>query len=212
MFSLNKNSSKKQNKNKSKDFNEEIKSDSRLNILDVDLIKGEKEEAINWGKYLAYIFLAIIASSVLSLEIYWLIGQWEKQENKRAMEVQEESRKVEVQISELEKDNNNLANIKRRIDLIDSLLNKHPHWTNFFNFIERRTLSTVFWDSFSGDLSGKYSLKGEANSFSEITWQTLVFLDSDFVKSARSSNTNIVDNSKVNFDFDFEINDIIFYR
>lgn len=212
MSLMKKNSNKNQQpEKKKKNLNQESENESGLSILDVDLIKGEKDEKINWRKYISFIFLAVIASSVLALEVYWLIGWWEFRENKQARKIEEEVKQVQVQVGELESSYKNLTDIKERVDIVHNLLDNHPYWTNFFNFLEERTLSSVFWDSFSGDLSGSYSLRGETDTYSEINWQTSVFLDSEFVNSAQSGNTENVENNKIEFDFDFEINKNLFY-
>lgn len=156
--------------------------ESSLDILDVDLIKGEKEEVQNWSKYIAFIFLAVVAASVLALEAYWLIGWWENQENNRALQIEKNIEDLRVEIKDLEADYQVLTDFKVKADMLEDLLAKHPYWTNFFNWIERRTLSNVTWDSFSADLSGDYTLQGEAKTFADISWQVRAFLDDELVK------------------------------
>lgn len=166
---------KKKEENKEEEFG--------LGVLDVDLIKGEKQKVLNWSKYVAFIFLAIVAASVLALEAYWLISWWENQENKRAVEIEKNIEDLRAEIKQLESDYKVLTQFKTKADMLDDLLANHPYWTKFFNWIERRTLSNVSWESFSADLSGSYSLKAEAKTFADISWQVRSFLDDDLVKS-----------------------------
>lgn len=168
---------------KQKRKNQESENDSSLNILDVDLIKGEQERKLNWSKYVAFIFLAVVATAVLALEVYWLIGWWEAQENKRAAEIEKDIEEVRSEVSQLEDEYQTLTEFKIKADLLDDLLAKHPYWTNFFTWIERTTLLNVTWDSFSADLSGNYSLNGEATTFADISWQVRSFLEDDMVKN-----------------------------
>jgi hypothetical protein len=182
--------SKKTPKEKDEKKVEDLKKEEEfgLGVLDVDLIKGEKEKVLNWSKYVAFIFLAVVAASVLALEAYWLIGWWENQENKRALEIEKNIENLRKDIKQLDNDYKLLTQFKAKADMLDDLLAKHPYWTNFFNWIERRTLSNVSWQSFSADLSGTYSLQAEAKTFADISWQVRSFLDDDLVKSVDVNN------------------------
>ncbi len=186
---MEKNTSKNTEEKKKKDGNEkdENEQSAGLNILDVDLIKGEQEKKLNWSKYIAFIFLAVVASSVLALEIYWLIGWWENQESKRVQAIEESIEILKKDIRQLEEEYQTLTEFKVKADILEDLLAQHPYWTNFFNWIERRTLSTVTWASFSADLSGSYSLSGEASTFADISWQVRSFLDDQIVKDVNVS-------------------------
>lgn len=224
----------KKSKKASKENLEELK-DSGLDALNVDLIKGEKEEVVNWSKYIAFIFLALVAASVLALEVYWLIGWWENQENKRALEIEENIEFLRSEIKELETEYQVLTDFKVKADMLDNLLAKHPYWTNFFNWIERRTLTNVTWASFAADLSGRYNLQAEAKTFADISWQVRSFLDDEFVKSVSVTNgtgglreetreiPGLLDEdenpvmetyleSSVNFSLELEIDPKLFYR
>ncbi len=219
--------------------NEEMEKDSYkesgLDVLDVDLIKGEKEKVLDWSKYVAFIFLAVVAASILALEAYWLIGWWEGNENNRALEIEENIKGLRGEIKQLESDYRVLTEFKEKADMLDDLLAKHPYWTNFFNWIERRTLSNVSWESFSADLSGNYSLQAEAKTFADISWQVRSFLDDELVKSVNvdSGDGGLTEESReipglfdeeenpimesylesnVNFSLNLEINPKLFYR
>ncbi len=234
---MEKNTSKntEEKEKKDKKASDENEQSAGLNVLDVDLIKGEQEKKLNWGKYIAFIFLAVVASSVLALEAYWLIGWWENKENQRAQEIEANIENLKNEVSQLEEEYQALTEFKVKADVLEDLLANHPYWTNFFNWIERRTLSNVTWDSFSADLSGSYSLNGEADTFADISWQVRSFLDDKLVEDVRvSSGTGglreetreipgLLDDegepvmetyleSNVTFSLDLEINPSLFYR
>ncbi len=210
---------------------------SGLDMLNVDLIKGEKEEVLNWGKYLGLIFLVLVVSSILVLEVYWLLNWWEKTEAQKVEIIDEDVKSIKDEISQLEIEYKELTNFKVRADLANNLLNKHPYWTNFFEWLEGVTLSSVTWESFSGDLNGKYSLSGKSNTFADISWQVKAFLDdenvlsvgatsysggarSEIVEVGRFENedgeeeieTRAVLRSSVSFTLNLEINPNIFYN
>jgi hypothetical protein len=230
---MEKNTSKNVEENRKK--KDETEHSDSLNILDVDLIKGEKEKKLDWSKYIAFIFLTVVAASVLAFEVYWLIGWWEKQENKRTQEIEKNIKNIKEEISQLEAEYQTITELKIKADILEELLAHHPFWTNFFNWIERRTLSTVSWESFSADLSGSYSLNGEAKTFADISWQTRSFLDDKLVEAVNVNSgdgglrqeTRAIpglfdedDNpimetyleSSVTFSLDLEISPTLFYR
>lgn len=234
---MEKNTSKntEEKKKENRDVRDENEQNAGLNVLDVDLIKGEQEKKLNWSKYVAFIFLVVVASSVLALEAYWLIGWWENKENQRSQEIETNIKNVKEQISQLEEEYQALTEFKVKADVLEDLLDQHPYWTNFFNWIERITLSNVTWDSFSADLSGSYSLNGEANTFADISWQVRSFLENEFVEDVGvSSGTGglreetreipgLLDDegdpimetyleSNVTFSLDLQINPALFYR
>lgn len=165
-----------------KNKEEEIKSSKGLNVLDVDLIKDQDEKPLYWGKYIGLIILTIIISSVLALEVYWLINWWTEQESYKSQETEEEVEKVKEKINNLSTEYQELSEFKIKMGLVDELIETQAHWTNFFNWLERKTISSVTWQSFSGDLSGVYSLQGNGRTFADISWQVRSFLQDDWVK------------------------------
>lgn len=58
---------------------------------------------------------------------------------------------------------------------IQDLLNEHIYWTQWFSFLERQTLSTVYYTNFSGSSSGVMNLEATAPDFSTIAQQLAVF-------------------------------------
>ncbi len=178
------------NKNtaKNKDQNNKDLAPSGLDMLEVDLIKEEKKEALNWGKYLSLIFLVLVVSAVLVLEFYWLLGWWENQEKKEIDKISDDIVLVQRKVSELENEYKQLTNYKVKADLANDLLKKHPYWTNFFEWLEKVTLSSVSWESFSGDLSGTYTLSGKTNTFADVSWQVRAFIDNKEAMSVEAVN------------------------
>jgi hypothetical protein len=214
---------------------EEIKSSEGLNVLDVDLIKDQDEKSLNWAKYIGLIVLSFIISAALSLEIYWLIGWWEGQEGQKSQKTEEEINQVKEEIEKLSNDYQEFTEFKIKTDIVKELIKTQAHWTNFFNWLERKTLSSVTWQSFSGDLSGIYNLDGQASTFADISWQTRAFLQDDWVRlvsvdsgsggitektveiEGRFDNdgsvmTQTVLTSDVSFNLQLEINPVLFYH
>lgn len=193
-------------------------------ILEVNLIKDEASAFLNWRKFFAPLFLSILVAFILVAEVYFLIGWWEKQENERSLVVESNYQLILSDIRELQSDYQKLTAFKDKVNLVEALVNKHPYWTNLFNWIESRTLSSVSFDGFSGDLNGQYSFGANTNTFADISWQVRAFLDDPLVLdvsvdsgsggivSSEDEDGNIDLSSQVSFSIDLEINPEIFYR
>ncbi|EKD78774.1 MAG: hypothetical protein ACD_41C00270G0004, partial [uncultured bacterium] len=58
---------------------------------------------------------------------------------------------------------------------IQSLMDQHVYWTQWFAFLERHTLSTVYYSNFSGSSAGVMNLDATAPNFGTIAQQLAVF-------------------------------------
>ncbi len=212
--------------NKAKEVKKK-KSTSNLSspeILEVNLIKEESSAFLNWRKFFAPLFLSVLVAFILVAEVYFLIGWWEKQESERSLVVENNYQVVLQDIKELQTEYQKLTDFKNKVDLVTALINQHPYWTNFFNWLESRTLSSVTLDGFSGDLNGQYSFGATTKTFADISWQVRALLDDPNVLSVsvdsgsgglvsnEDEDGNIDVSSQVSFSLDIEIDPKIFYR
>ncbi len=210
--------------------NKKPKSSSRIKgnlaspeILEVNLIKDEASNFLNWRKFFAPLFLSVLVAAILVAEVYFLIGWWEKQESERSLVVDSNYQVVLADIKELQTDYQKLTDFKNKVDLMKNLINHHPYWTNFFNWLESRTLSSITLDGFSGDLKGQYSFGARTNTFADISWQVRALLDDEHVLKAsvdsgsggiitsEDEDGNIDLSSEVSFSIELEIDPKIFY-
>lgn len=193
-------------------------------ILEVNLIKDEASAFLNWRKFFAPLFLSVLVAVILVAEVYFLIGWWEKQESERSLVVENNYQVALQDIKKLQTDYQKLTNFKNKVDLMENLINYHPYWTNFFNWLESRTLSSVTLSGFSGDLEGKYSFGATTNTFADISWQVRALLDDEHVLdvsvdsgsggivSSEDEEGNIDLSSQVSFAIEIEIDPVIFYK
>ncbi len=214
-------------------LNKKIKKDSQpkrtssINspeILEVNLIKEEASAFLNWRKFLAPLFLSVLAAVILVVEVYLLIGWWKKQESERYLVVESSYQVALAEIAELQTEYQKLTDFKNKVNLMEELINYHPYWTNFFNWLESKTLSSVYWGGFSGGLNGQYSFGGSAQTFADISWQVRALLDDQNVLKAsveagdggivatEDEEGNIDMESQVSFSLDLEIDPAIFYK
>jgi len=193
-------------------------------ILEVNLIKEEASAFLNWRKFFAPLFLSVLVAVILVAEVYFLIGWWEKQESERSLVVENNYQVVLADINDLQSEYEKLTAFKNKVDLVAALINQHPYWTSFFNWLESRTLSSVTLDGFSGDLNGQYSFGATTKTFADISWQVRALLDDPYVLdvsvdsgsggivSSEDEEGNIDLSSQVSFSLGIEIDPKIFYR
>lgn len=186
-------------------------------ILDVNLIKDEVKVVFNWDKNLSILFIVLVLTGLFITEIYFGLDWWEKQEIKQSQSMDNQVVELGKELNQLKAKNGEVLVFKDKNVLTGQLLEHHVYWSNFFNWLERNTLSTVIYKSFSGDLYGKYSVGATANNFAEVSWQAKAFLKDPLVQSvditmANSSASQKPGGDKVSFSLNFVVNPNIFKK
>lgn len=201
---------------------EETKKDILQNpkILEVNLIKNEVKIAFDWNKNLSIFMVVLFIAAIFVTEIYFGLDWWEKKEVARAEAIQNDILTVNRDISKIKGTADAAITYKDKTVELSRLLNEHVYWSNFFNWLEKNTLSTVKFDSFSGDTNGKYSLNAKAMSYAEASWQVKAFLNDPLVKNVEvlSVNSSLGKDKGasaekgVNFSLGFELDPAIFKK
>ncbi len=152
-------------------------------ILEVNLIKDEARVVFDWNKNLSLLFLVLFIAALLVVEVYIGLNWWEKEESANSQTLDTNVATVVREIAAIKNQADNALTYKTKSVLVNDLLNNHVYWTNFFNWLEKNTLSTVKYDGFNGDLSGNYSLAATAATYSQASWQVKAFLDDPLTRS-----------------------------
>jgi len=189
-------------------------------ILEVNLIKGEVKIAFDWNKNISVLLLVLFITGVFIGEIYFGLDWWEKQETIKAQSLDSSISQVNSDISKIKSKADEALAYKDKSVEVSKLIDNHIYWTNFFNWLERNTLSTVKFDSFTGDTSGNYSLNASALSYAEVSWQVKAFLNDPIVKkvdvltvdSIMSKDKNKPTAQGVGFNLSFELDPKIFKK
>jgi hypothetical protein len=212
-----------------KDKQEEIKKNSLQNpkILEVNLIKGETRISFDWGKNLSVLLVVLFIAGSLVAEIYFGLDWWATQEALKAGTLSDNIASVNREISNLKGTTDKALSYKDKSVELGKLLSDHIYFSNLFNWLEKNTLSTVKFDSFTGDNKGTYVLNARALSYSEVSWQVKAFLADPIVKKVEVSSVNSVvakEKNKetseankaveqgVNFSLDFQLDPSIFKK
>ncbi|MFZ4648866.1 MAG: hypothetical protein ACOYMB_04560 [Patescibacteria group bacterium] len=164
-------------------------------ILQFDLVKQELEGQINWRRYINLLIATVLMSSMIVAQIYFIISWWGENDVK-SENISKNSEKAQEEIKNFQKSSDEALAFSKRAELISPLLDQHIYWTNFFRYLERNTLSSVYFSGFSGDASGEYNLQAQARHYSDINWQVKKFLSDDYTISATVSEGDSGDGTK----------------
>lgn len=200
---------------------EETKKNTLQNpkILEVNLIRDEVRISFDWNKNISILMVVLFITGFFIAEIYFGLNWWEKQELIKAQSLNDNISQVNREISKIKAAADEALAYKDKSAEVSRLLNEHVYWSNFFNWLEKNTLSTVKYDAFSGDTLGVYSLNAKALSYAEVSWQVKAFLNNQYVKkvevatvssAAKDKKTNAVPG--VNFSLNFQLSPDIFKK
>lgn len=190
-------------------------------ILDVNLIKDEVKVAFDWNKNLLILLLVLILAGLFIAEIYFGLDWWEKQEIEKSQILNEQVLDIGRELNQLKGQNGEVLVFKEKSALAGQLMSSHVYWSNFFSWLEKNTLSSVAYRSFSGGLNGKYSLAATAGDFADVSWQAKAFLKDPLVKKVDISSASFSGNqeeigqlkgTKVDFNLNLEISPDIFIK
>ena len=178
------------------------KSDSSQNpkILEVNLIKNEMQVAFDWSHHLSTLFFAVMVTVLFVVEIYFGLNWWNDYEGERVLASETKFNEVSQDIRSLKTESDQILAFKKRVDAADSLIGNHIYWTNFLDWLEKNTLSTVTYAGISGKNDGIYDLTASANAFREVSWQTRAFMADPAVISVRVDKANLQKSDKAEDD------------
>lgn len=196
-------------------------SDSSQNpkILEVNLIKNEMRVDFDWNQHLSTLLFAVIVTALFVAEIYFGLNWWTNYENERVLTSEAKFNQVSADIRSYKTKSDEILAFKERVDAANSLLDNHIYWTNFLNWLEKNTLSTVTYSGFSGKSDGIYDLSASTNAFREVSWQTRAFLADPAVVSVKVDEASMqagddatedAGMAKVNFNLSLEVDPKLF--
>lgn len=152
-------------------------------VLEVNLIKNEIPVDFEFAKHISTLIFSLAVTGLFIAEIYFGMNWWSQYESERVLTAEAKFSQVSKEIKDMKSDSDQILAFKKRVDLADALLSNHIYWTNFFNWLEKNTLSSVNYLGFSGESDGIYELQATAKSFRDISWQTRALLEDPAVVS-----------------------------
>lgn len=153
-------------------------------ILEVNLIKGEMFIPFDWKRHLAIFLLTILIAGAFIAEVYFGLNLWAKEEMKKSDKLAVEISTLRDDVKKMQEKADSALLYKSKATEVSRLLDQHIYWTNFFSWLESKTLSTVKFSGFNGDTSGVYNLEAITDRYQEVSWQVKALLDDPIVKKA----------------------------
>lgn len=204
---------------------EEPLPDEKSSFLDVNLMPADLMEELEPKKKLL-IYAIVTGISILAVAaVYFGLTFYENRIQKDVEQTSGQITDVEKSIAALRKEQSAAILFKSRTDQVKEALNKHIHWTNFFEKLEANTIDDVQYDSFSGALvrgsNPSFTLNAIGRDFNSIARQIMAFQDpkaADFVSSVnvdrgeRTVAETAEEKDYVRFGIQFTVLESIFYN
>lgn len=187
-------------------------------VLEVNLIKDERQVDFDWRHNFGTLLFSLFVAVLFLVEIYIGLNWWANYEEERALATEAKFTAVSKEIKDMRTESDEILAFKQRSDISSQLLGNHIYWTNFFNWLEKNTLSTVNFAGFSGGIDGSYQLQASTKTYRDISWQTRVLLQNPSVVSVRvdsgssekADGEEKLDAETVNFVLDLQVDPQLF--
>ncbi|MFH1662117.1 MAG: hypothetical protein ABIA02_03405 [Candidatus Falkowbacteria bacterium] len=187
-------------------------------IVGTNLIEEEIVFLFDWKKGAIRFSLGIILSCFSVGAIYTGLVFWQNQKEIEGEIIVEKFNQLNKEIAIAEKGVDEVLAFQEKIDKASFLLDNHIYWTNFFEFLEKNTLADVYYQDFTGDLSGNYNFSVIGKNFNTIDQQIKAFKEDELVFDVKveSGNSNAGEGSseseQVDFSMDISVDPKIFYK
>jgi len=146
-------------------------------ILEVNLIREEIKLGFDWKTNLKSLVAALVVAIFIIAELYLGLDWWQKDEEVRLEQTKAAIAQTSKEITNFRKSAADALAYKDKAVEVTSLLENHIYWTQFFDWLEKNTLSTVNYGNFAGTTDGRYILSGSASSFADVSWQVKTLRD-----------------------------------
>ena len=184
---------------------------------------------LNWQGKMLLLGLFVSLSVFVCILAYGFLLILEKDKINSNKYIFENLESIVVEIKKEEGYAQDILNFNDKLLAVDYLLKNHLYWTNFFKFLEDNTINEVYYESFVGDTTGKYTVPAIAKDFNAISLQLKVLqnatdrvisVDSGGAETAKESiqptDANSVasstPNAKVNFLLNLNLNRSLFIK
>jgi len=199
------------------------------NIVATNLIREQSSMFLNWQGKMLLLGLFVSLSVFVCILAYGFLLILEKDKINSNKYIFENLESIVVEIKKEEGYAQDILNFNDKLLAVDYLLKNHLYWTNFFKFLEDNTINEVYYESFVGDTTGKYTVPAIAKDFNAISLQLKVLqnatdrvisVDSGGAETAKESiqptDANSVasstPNAKVNFLLNLNLNRSLFIK
>lgn len=145
-----------------------------FNIVATNLIKEQRSMFFNWQNKILLLVLFVSLSVMACILSYGVLLILEKNKLNANDYIFKNLDGIIAEIKKEEVTAQDILQFNEKLMAVDYLLKNHIYWTNFFAFLENNTITDVYYESFAGDLSGKYNIPSVAKDFRSISLQLKV--------------------------------------
>lgn len=198
-------------------FNKKNKKNNNLEVLETDLLRDEIDIEFDYKKDLTPGLILLGVALFIIIEAFVFLVLWEKKiELKNSHYLEDEITVVRLEMAELSEQYNQSTQFRGQLSVVNEAFSRHIYWTNLFNFLEANTLkNNIYYQKFSGDISGKYILPTISNDVRAISFQSKHLLMSPLVSDVSVEGEEIVNDentgkTSINFNLNLGLDNKIF--
>lgn len=168
--------------------------------------EGFRQKKEKTSKKLVVIPLVLIIATAIVCAGFF---SYKKTLSNRSSNLDNEIGQINQKISQ--KLDTEVISFQKHLNNLKKMLDDHIYCSNVFSLIERKTVPTVSFESFNGDISSKnIQLKGKAISFSSLAKQVVAFKESEEISKVDFSSANIGTDGGISFDISLFLKQEIF--
>lgn len=189
-----------------------LDSEIKTNLIDSDNVVTFIDWKSGVSFFISY-FLLLVFFVIGSL-VY--ISFMEREEKKNVDSYEEQISAIQKSILIEEKKVEEGLVLQERILATEYLIDNHVYWSQFFDFIEKNTLESVYYDSFSGELEAEFSFNGTADrDYFNATEQVKLLKKNKNVLNAQVDSFSLQEDeedSNVSFSLELSLDPEILYK
>ena len=156
----------------------------RVSLMPVDESEGKPD----LKKRALVLLLVLVVETFIIGGVYFFLTSKNEALRVEKDQLQVVMRDLSSAIAEQEETSAELTAFNKQISAIEEKLDEHVYWTGLFNFLEKSTKSTVFYESFSGSsLTGTITMNARTSTFREMSEQILAYRVNPLIDEVRAS-------------------------
>lgn len=128
----------------------------------------------SWQQILTLFGFAVLLSVFILGAIYVYVMYGEQRIVAEQNRQKEEIAKIEEKILDFTQLNKDINILGQEIKLVQDVLNRHIYWTNFFELLEKYTVSDVYYSGLAVGTNGGLTLNASTNSYDSVAKQLKV--------------------------------------
>ena len=187
------------------------------NGVKANLIKDQGVLFFNWKQRILTLSLALVLCSLAIGLVYVGLLVWQKERLNDNQATLANFAAINDEVAKSEKEIQEVVVFNRKLDIVNFILSNHIYWTNYFTFLEANTLKDVYFDGFSGDLTGKYTIPAYSKNLDAISLQLEVMKAYNMMRTIQYSAAQTVAaaggvSERVKFNLEMSVDPKVFLK